>query len=205
MSLTIIDHPLARHVLTQLRERSTPPSLFRVLCHQVTLLLAIEATRGLEERPLDIVTPMEPHTGSELAEPLAVVPILRAGLGMVQPIVDLFPSAAVGYIGLERDHDTAIARSYYCKLPHVDDKHVLLVDPMLATGGSAVRAIDIVMERNPRRLSMLCIVSAPEGVAAVESRYPELPIFTVGLDRELNSRKYILPGLGDFGDRLYGT
>jgi uracil phosphoribosyltransferase len=205
MPLTIIDHPLARHVLTQLRDKNTPPSLFRVLCHQVTLLLAIEATRGLGERPLEIVTPMEPHTGNELAEPLAVVPILRAGLGMVQPIVDLFPSAAVGYIGLERDHDTAIARSYYCKLPRVDDKHVLLVDPMLATGGSAVRAIDIVMERNPRELSLLCIVSAPEGVAAVAGRYPDLPIFTAGLDRELNARKYILPGLGDFGDRLYGT
>jgi uracil phosphoribosyltransferase len=205
MSFTVIDHPLARHLLTQLRDKDTPPSLFRVLCHQVTLLLAIEATRGLEERPLEIETPMERHTGSELTEPLAVVPILRAGLGMVQPIVDLFPSAAVGYIGLERDHDTAIARSYYCKLPPVGEKHVLLVDPMLATGGSAERAIDIVMERNPRRLSLLCIVSAPEGVAAVQSRYPDLPIYTAGLDRELNTRKYILPGLGDFGDRLYGT
>jgi uracil phosphoribosyltransferase len=205
MSLTIIDHPLARHVLTLLRDKSTPPSQFRILCHQVTLLLAIEATRELEERALDVDTPMERHTGSELVEPLAVVPILRAGLGMVQPIVDLFPAAAVGYIGLERDHDTAIARSYYCKLPRVDDKHVLLVDPMLATGGSAVRAIDIVMERNPRKLSLLCIVSAPEGVAAVQGRHPALPIFTAGLDRELNARKYILPGLGDFGDRLYGT
>jgi uracil phosphoribosyltransferase len=205
MSLTIIDHPLARHVLTLLRDKSTPPSQFRILSHQVTLLLAIEATRELEERALDVDTPMERHTGSELVEPLAVVPILRAGLGMVQPIVDLFPAAAVGYIGLERDHDTAIARSYYCKLPRVDDKHVLLVDPMLATGGSAVRAIDIVMERNPRKLSLLCIVAAPEGVAAVQGRYPALPIFTAGLDRELNARKYILPGLGDFGDRLYGT
>jgi len=205
MSLTIIDHPLARHVLTLLRDKATPPSVFRVLCHQVTLLLVIEATRGLGERALAIETPMERHTGSELVEPLAIVPILRAGLGMVQPIVDLFPSAAVGYIGLERDHDTAIARSYYCKLPSVDDKHVLLVDPMLATGGSAVRAIDIVMERNPRKLSLLSIVSAPEGVAAVSEKYPDLPIFTVGLDRELNARKYILPGLGDFGDRLYGT
>jgi uracil phosphoribosyltransferase len=205
MSLTIIDHPLARHVLTLLRDKSTPPSQFRILSHQVTLLLAIEATRELEERALDVDTPMERHTGSELVEPLAVVPILRAGLGMVQPIVDLFPAAAVGYIGLERDHDTAIARSYYCKLPRVDDKHVLLVDPMLATGGSAVRAIDIVIERNPRKLSLLCIVSAPEGVAAVQGRSPALPIFTAGLDRELNARKYILPGLGDFGDRLYGT
>ena len=124
---------------------------------------------------------------------------------MVQPVVDLFPDATVGYIGLERDHDTAIARSYYCKLPRVDDKHVLLVDPMLATGGSAVQAIDIVMERNPRRLSLLCIVSAPEGVKAVLDKYPDLPVFTAALDRQLNERKYILPGLGDFGDRLYGT
>lgn len=205
MPLTIIDHPLSRHVLTLLRDKSTPPSRFRTLCHQVTLLLAIEATRGLAERPIAVETPMEKHTGSELAEPLAVVPILRAGLGMVQPVVDLFPTVMVGYIGLERDHDTAIARSYYCKLPHVQDKHVLLVDPMLATGGSAVRAIDIVVERKPRRVSLLSIVAAPEGVAAVAEKHPDLPVFTAALDRQLNERKYILPGLGDFGDRLYGT
>lgn len=205
MSLTILDHPLGRHVVTMLRDNATAPAQFRVLSYQVTLLLAIEATRGLAERPLEVETPLEKHLGSELAEPLAVVPILRAGLGMVQPIVDLFPSVTIGYIGLERDHDTAIARSYYCKLPPVENKHVLLVDPMLATGGSAVRAIDIMMERRPRKVSLLCIVAAPEGVAAVEKKYPDLPIYTAALDRQLNSRKYILPGLGDFGDRLYGT
>jgi len=205
MSLTIIDHPLARHAMTLLRDKSTQPARFRVLCHQVTLLLAIEATRGLAERPVEVETPLEKHTGSEMSETLAVVPILRAGLGMVQPIVDLFPAVTVGYIGLERDHDTALPRSYYCKLPQVGSKHVLLVDPMLATGGSAVRALDIMMERKPRSVSLLCIVSAPEGVSAVEAKYPKLPIYTIALDRELNARKYILPGLGDFGDRLYGT
>lgn len=205
MPIKIIDHPLSRHALTLLRDKSTPPAQFRVLCHQVTLLLAIEATSSLSERAISIETPMEKHTGSELAEPLAVVPILRAGLGMVQPIVDLFPAVSVGYIGLERDHDTAIARSYYCKLPPVGEKHVLLVDPMLATGGSAVRAIDIVMERKPRKISLLSIVAAPEGVETVAAKYPGLPVFTAALDRELNERKYILPGLGDFGDRLYGT
>jgi uracil phosphoribosyltransferase len=205
MSFTLLTHPLAAHIVTRLRDRRTPPAAFRTLCHQVTTLLAIEATRELATRPNEVETPLEHHTGVELAEPLAVVPVLRAGLGMVQPIVDLFPDVTVGYIGLERDHDTALPRSYYCKLPPVESHRVLLVDPMLATGGSAVRALDIIAERRPRAVMLLCIVVAPEGIAAVTAHHPQVPVFAAVLDRELNARKYILPGLGDFGDRLYGT
>ncbi len=145
-------------------------------------------------------------TGEVLAhEPLVVVPILRAGLGMVQPFLDIFPDVSVGYIGLERDHETAIARSYYCKLPALAGRHVFVVDPMLATGGSAVKAIEVIKSHGGTDVALITIVSSPEGVAEVEKHHPDVPIFTAALDRELNARKYILPGLGDFGDRLYGT
>jgi uracil phosphoribosyltransferase len=205
MSLHLLDHPLAAHVLTLLREKSTPPAQFRTLCHQISLLLALEATRDLATQEHTVETPLERFTGRALARPLVLVPILRAGLGMVQPIVDLFPDVSIGYIGLERDHDTAFARSYYCKLPPVENVRVLLVDPMLATGGSAVKALDVISERGAVEIDLLNIVAAPEGVAAVEKAHPQVRIFSAGLDRELNVRKYILPGLGDFGDRLYGT
>ena len=205
MPLHLLDHPLAAHVLTLLREKTTPPAQFRTLCHQIALLLALEATRDLatEEKPIE--PPLEPTTGRVLAKPLAVVPILRAGLGMVNPFLDLFPDVSVGYVGLERDHLTAIAHSYYCKLPPLAGRRVLVVDPMLATGGSAVQALDIVKAAGARDLALICIVAAPEGVALVAQRHPEVPVFTAALDRELNATKYILPGLGDFGDRLYGT
>jgi uracil phosphoribosyltransferase len=140
-----------------------------------------------------------------LAEPLVVVPVLRAGIAMVQPFTDLFPEVSIGYIGLERDHNTAIARSYYCKLPPLGSKRVLIVDPMLATGGSAVQAIRLVQAHGCLNPILVCIVSAPEGVRAVEGLDPNILIVAAALDRELNAQKYILPGLGDFGDRLYGT
>jgi uracil phosphoribosyltransferase len=206
MPLTVLKHPLAAHVVTHLRDRTTKPATFRSLTYELTMLLAIDATRNLSVTQKAIETPLEPVTGSVLAhQPLVVVPILRAGLGMMQPFLDLFPDVSVGYIGLERDHETALARSYYCKLPLLSGRHVFLVDPMLATGGSAVKAIDVLKQNGAAEISLLSIVSAPEGVAAVERAHPEVPIWTAALDRELNSRKYILPGLGDFGDRLYGT
>jgi uracil phosphoribosyltransferase len=206
MPLHLLDHPLAAHVLTLLREKSTPPAQFRTLCHQISLLLALEATRDLATREHSIETPLEPFTGRALARPLVVVPILRAGLGMVQPFIDMFPDVSVGYIGLERDHATAVARSYYCKLPPLGPgSRVLLIDPMLATGGSAVQALTVVQAQGADNIALLSIVSAPEGVAEVEKFFPQVPIYTAALDRELNARKYILPGLGDFGDRLYGT
>jgi uracil phosphoribosyltransferase len=205
MALTILQHPLAIHVLTHLRDQTTKPALFRTLARQITLLLALEATRDLATEEKPIGTPLEAMTGRVLAKPLAVVSILRAGLAMVEPFLDLFPDVSVGYVGLERDHVTAIAHSYYCKLPSLAGRRVLVVDPMLATGGSAVQALDVVKAAGARDLALLCIVAAPEGVTLFEQRHPDVPIFVAALDRELNARKYILPGLGDFGDRLYGT
>ena len=203
----ILNHPLASHVIAHLRDKSTKPATFRTLCYQISLLLAIEATRDLETEDKQIETPMESVIAKVLShQPLIVVPILRAGLGMVQPFLDVFPDVSVGYVGLERDHETAVARSYYCKLPSLTARsRVLIIDPMLATGGSAVQAISVVREHGAENVSLLSIVSAPEGIAEVEKHFPALPIFTAAVDRELNARKYILPGLGDFGDRLYGT
>jgi uracil phosphoribosyltransferase len=206
MPIHVLDHPLAAHIITHLRDKTTKPATFRTLAYQISLLLAIEATANVETETRPIETPLEPMTGKVLAhQPLVVVPILRAGLGMVQPFTDIFPDVSVGYVGLERDHETAKARSYYCKLPPLAGRHVFIVDPMLATGGSAVQALTIVKQHDATDATLVCIVSAPEGVAEVEKYHPGTVIHTAALDRALNARKYILPGLGDFGDRLYGT
>ncbi|MBV8640635.1 MAG: uracil phosphoribosyltransferase [Verrucomicrobia bacterium] len=203
--LQLLNHPLAIHVVTHLRDRTTKPATFRTLAYQISLLLALEATRDLAMAKLTVQTPLEAHSGDVLAQPIVLVPILRAGIAMVQPFTDLFPDVSVGYIGLERDEETAVARSYYAKLPPFGSKRVLILDPMLATGGSAVQAIKLVKANKPADLGLVCIVCAPEGVRAVEEIDPEINIVAAALDRELNTRKYILPGLGDFGDRLYGT
>ena len=205
--LHLLDHPLASHVITHLRDKTTKPATFRTLCYQISLLLAIEATRDLPTEEKIVESPIERVAGRVLTHrSLVVVPILRAGLGMVQPFLDTFPDVSVGYIGLERDHATAVARNYYCKVPPLDERsRVLIVDPMLATGGSAIQAIAALRARGAMNLALLSIVSAPEGVAAVEEKFPGVPIFTAALDRELNAHRYIVPGLGDFGDRLYGT
>ncbi len=206
MPLRVLSHPLAAHILTHLRDKTTKPATFRTLSYQLSLLLTIDSTSDVETETKAIETPLEPVTARVLAhQPLVVVPILRAGLGMVQPFTDIFPDVAVGYIGLERDHETAKARSYYCKLPPLAGRHAFVVDPMLATGGSAVQALSIVKEKGPKDVRLVCIVSSPEGVAEVERHHPGTIIHTAALDRALNARKYILPGLGDFGDRLYGT
>src|SRR5215475_7422736 len=203
MPLHILKHPLADHVMTHLRDQTTKPVLFRTLSYQISLLLALEATRDFATVEKRIDTPLAPHTGRVLAEELVIVPILRAGLGMVQPFMDVFPDVSVGYIGLERDHATAVARSYYCKLPPLEGKRVLVIDPMLATGGSAAQAIEVVKAAGAKELGYVCIVASPEGVAVLQKAHPEVPVYTGALDRALNARKYILPGLGDFGDRLY--
>jgi len=205
MPLHVLQHPLAHHVLTHLRDKTTKPVLFRTLSYQISLLLALEATRDLATHEKEIETPLEKMTAKVLAQPLVVVPILRAGLGMLQPFHDIFPDVSVGYVGLERDHETAIARSYYCKLPPLAGARVLVVDPMLATGGSAAQALALVKAQGATDIGFVCIVASPEGVATVEQAHPEVPIHAGAVDRQLNSRKYILPGLGDFGDRLYGT
>ncbi|PAZ07466.1 MAG: uracil phosphoribosyltransferase [Verrucomicrobiia bacterium AMD-G2] len=205
MPLRLLQHPLAAHILTHLRDRTTKPALFRNLSYQLSLILALEATRDLETVEKQIETPLAPHTGRVLARSLVVVPILRAGLGMVQPFQDIFPDISVGYIGLERDHETAEARSYYCKLPPVADTRTIVVDPMLATGGSAAKALQLVKDHGASDVSLVCILGSPEGVETVARAHPEVPIILGVLDESLNANKYIVPGLGDFGDRLYGT
>ncbi len=205
MPLQILDHPLASHFVTHLRDKTTKPATFRSITYQLSLLLAIEATRDLPTVERKIETPLEPLSARVLSLPLVVVPILRAGLGMVQPFLDLYPNVSVGYIGLERDHETARAHSYYCKLPPLEDTQVIVVDPMLATGGSAVQALAALKASGASNPKLICIVAAPEGVREVEKHHPGTQIHTAALDRTLNDKKYILPGLGDFGDRLYGT
>ncbi len=206
MRIHILQHPLAAHFLTHLRDGTTQPALFRLLTKRLTVLLAVEATRKLSLRPRLVQTPMEPCAGAVLDERLVAVPVLRAGLGMLDPIVEFFPDVAVGYIGLERDHATAVASSYYAKLPpNMDGRTTLLLDPMLATGGSAAQAVSTLKAAGAGRVLMLCVVAAPEGVEHLNALHPDVEIYAAGLDRELDSRKYILPGLGDFGDRLYGT
>jgi uracil phosphoribosyltransferase len=205
MPLHVLEHPLASHLLTQLRVKTTKPVTFRTIAYQLSLLLAMEATRDLPSAERPIETPLEPMVGSHLGKTLVVVPILRAGLGMMQPFLDLFPDVSVGYVGLERDHKTAKAHSYYCKLPPLEDTQAIIVDPMLATGGSAAQAVSVLKGNGAENPKLVCIVAAPEGVAEVERQHPNTHIYVAALDRCLNDKKYILPGLGDFGDRLYGT
>jgi uracil phosphoribosyltransferase len=203
--LHLLNHPLAAHIITHLRDRTTKPVTFRTLNYQIGLLLALESTRDLLTRETTIETPLETYQGQVLSDSLILVPILRAAIGLVQPYTDLFPDISIGYVGLERDHQTAVARNYYCKLPPLAGRHVLVLDPMLATGGSAVQTIRLVQENGGQNISVVCVVAAPEGVKAVEAVDQSIPIFAATLDRELNSLKYILPGVGDYGDRLYGT
>lgn len=205
MALHVIDHPLARHLVATLRNKDTRPEQFRQLTKNLTTLLVIEATRPLAQVEEVVETPLERTSGRFLGQGLAAVPVLRAGLGMLEAVTDLFPDVAVGYIGLERHEDTAVARSYYSKLPDLSGQFTLCLDPMLATGGSACQAISFMKGKGADRIVMVCIVAAPEGAAKVGETHPDVDILTAALDRELNDRKYILPGLGDFGDRLYGT
>ncbi len=205
MSVTVVDHPLAEHLLTSLRDRTTPPPVFRTLAKRLALALALEAIRDLPTTQVTVETPLERTTGRMLGD-LVAVPILRAGLGMLEAVTELFPEVAVGYIGLERDEASLQPQSYYRKLPPVDDRHVLVLDPMLATGGSGSAACDAVKEAgSPATLRFVCVVAAPEGIGRLQTDHPDVPIFTAALDRELNEHGYILPGLGDFGDRLFGT
>ena len=205
MSLEVIQHPLAVHGINRLRDRNTPPQSFRRACDQVTTYLAIAATRDLQMKEVSIETPMEQMEAKVVDQPIVVVAILRAGAGMIDSVVRLLPEVSVGYIGLERNEETAEARRYYCKFPPIEGSRVLVVDPMLATGGSSEQAIEAVYEAGAASVDFLCIVAAPEGVQLLESRFPDLRIFAGALDRELDENKYIRPWLGDFGDRLYGT
>ncbi len=205
MPLQVLDHPLAGHLMAGLRDQETPPERFRALAKRLTTLLVLQATAGLRTRKETVVTPLKATETKILNQPLAAVPILRAGLGMLEPVVELFPDVAVGYVGLERHEETAIARSYYSKLPEVRGRYTLCLDPMLATGGSAAQAVGLIRAAGAETVVMVCVVAAPEGVARFEAAHPGTLIVAAALDEGLDARKYIVPGLGDFGDRLYGT
>jgi len=205
MGMNVVDHPLATHLLLALRDRTTPPSLFRTITKRLTTVLMIEATKDLLTVTRTVSTPLEEASGETLAQPIVAVPILRAGLGMLDAVVELFPEVRVGYLGLERDEATFQPSEYYAKLPSLDDATTFVLDPMLATGGSASAALESVKKAGATTVRMVSVVSAPEGVKLLQDAHPDVDIVTAGLDRELNSSAYILPGLGDFGDRLFGT
>jgi uracil phosphoribosyltransferase len=206
MALRVVSHPLVEDVLAALRDRATPCDVFRQLARRVSLLLVAEATRDLPLRADEVETPLERTAVRRLAGRVVAVPVLRAGLGMLEAFLELVPQAEVGYFGLERNEETAVARRYYEKVPRdLGSAVVFLLDPMLATGGSAALALDGLRGLGAREARLLSIVAAPEGVRHLETEVPGVVVYTAALDRSLNERKYILPGLGDFGDRLFGT
>ncbi|MEM7271899.1 MAG: uracil phosphoribosyltransferase [Actinomycetota bacterium] len=206
-NLTVVDHPLVAHKITMLRNQETDSSRFRSLCQEVTLLTAYEALRGLATEPVEVTTPITTTHSPMLSGPApAIVGILRAGLVMVEAILTLIPHGRVGHLGLYRDPDTHQPVEYYKKLPEaIETREVLLVDPMLATGGSAVHALDVLADAGAGNVDLLSIIGCPEGVAAVHDRYPDTRITLAAMDERLNDHAYIVPGLGDAGDRIYGT
>jgi uracil phosphoribosyltransferase len=202
----LVDHPLVHDALVSLRDKQTSPEHFRRAATRISVLLAAEAMRDLPTRDTSVETPIGPAPGRRIGPDVVVVPVLRAGLGMLDAVLELVPHARVGHIGLQRDELTAVASQYYSKLPaKLEASFVLIIDPMLATGGSAVAALDLLQGARARAVRMICIVAAPEGIALVERHYPDVHIYTPVVDRGLNEHKFIVPGLGDFGDRLYGT
>jgi uracil phosphoribosyltransferase len=203
--LSVSKHPLVADSLRGLRDSTTQPDEFRALARNVMTMLLYEATADLPVKRSKVQTPLAEADAIEIAAEVVAIPVLRAGLGLLAPVMELLPRVSVGYIGLERDEQTAVARIYYNKLPGLKGKIPLLLDPMLATGGSAAQALDMIKEAGGRNARMICIVAAPEGVKVLEERHPEVDIYTAALDERLNDRAYIVPGLGDFGDRLFGT
>ena len=205
-NVTIIDHPLVQHSLTRLRHETTKPEEFRRCLAEVATLMVYEATRDFPTRKVTVNTPLAPANGYELTREVILVPVLRAGLGMLPSILQLIPHARVGFIGLKRHEETLEAATYHKSLPEdLSGFEIILIDPMLATGGSALAALDLLFERRAEHVRLVNLVAAPEGIEAVRARYAELPIFTAAIDQKLNSRGYIVPGLGDAGDRLFGV
>jgi uracil phosphoribosyltransferase len=203
--LHISSHPLVGDCMAKLRDKRTEPDEFRTLSRKLITLLLYEATADLPVRRGTVETPLGPADAGWMEQEIVAVPVLRAGLGLLGPVLELLPKVSVGYIGLERDEDTAVARIYYNKLPPLAGTVPLLLDPMLATGGSGARALDLIKEAGGRDSRFVCVVAAPEGVRIIEEQHPEVRIFAAALDTGLNDRAYIVPGLGDFGDRLFGT
>jgi uracil phosphoribosyltransferase len=206
-NLTILDHPLLQHKLTILRDKNTGVKQFRELVSEIATLMCYEATRDLPLRDVEVETPIKKTTGKEISgKKLAIVPILRAGLGMVDGIIQLVPSVKVGHIGLYRDPETLLPVEYYCKMPSdIREREVIVLDPMLATGGSASAAIKFIKGYTDRGIKLMCIIAAPEGIRKVHEDHPDVHIFCSAVDERLNDHGYIVPGLGDAGDRIFGT
>lgn len=207
---TVVDHPLIQHKLTIIRDKNTSTKVFREVTNEIAMLMAYEITRDLPLEEIEIETPLTQSTQKQISgKKMAIVPILRAGLGMVDGITSLVPSARVGHIGLYREHDTLNIVEYFAKLPlDISERQVFVVDPMLATGGSAISAITQLTQKyqvDISHITFVCLVAAPEGVKALQTAFPELDIFTAALDEKLDENGYILPGLGDAGDRIFGT
>ena len=204
--VTVIKHPLVQHNLTRLRDKRTMPQEFRRVLGEVAALMLYEATRSFNVRPVSVNTPLGPSKGAQLQRKVVLVPVLRAGLGMLDSILQLIPNACVGFIGLKREETTLRAMFYHKSLPpDLTNFEVILIDPMLATGGSTVAAMDLISELGAKKVRLVNLVAAPEGIRRVRMHYPNLPIFTAAIDRKLNQKGYIVPGLGDAGDRLFGV
>ena len=203
----VVDQPLVQHKLTLMRQIECSTKDFRQLLEEISMLMAYEVTRGLPLKEIEIETPVAKCKSKVIAgKKMGIIPILRAGLGMVDGVLRIAPSAKVGHIGLYRDPETHLPVEYYCKLPaDIEERELIVVDPMLATGGSAVAAIDFIKQRGGKAITLMCLVGCPEGVAAVQAAHPDVDIYIAAVDEKLNEHKYIVPGLGDAGDRLFGT
>ena len=203
----MIDHPMIQHKLTIMRDKETPSSVFRQLLYEISLMMGYEVTRDFPLQDVEVETPLEVATLKKIAgKKVAIVPILRAGLGMVDGMLTLIPAAKVGHIGLYRDPETLKPVEYYCKLPaDCAEREIFVVDPMLATGGSSVAAIQMLKEKGCKNIHFMCIIAAPEGVKAMQEAHPDVDIYIGALDEKLNDHGYIVPGLGDAGDRIFGT
>ena len=201
----VISHPLVQHKLTQMRRAETPSERFRQLLNETSLLLTYEVTRDLPLVTTEIATPLTEMEAPELVEHPVVISILRAGNGLLDGVLQVIPGARVGHVGLYRDHDTLEAVEYYCKFPPIEGKTAIVVDPMLATGNSAAAALSRIKEENPAEVRFLCLLAAPEGIESLQSAHPDVSIWTASIDDQLNEVGYIVPGLGDAGDRIFGT
>ena len=206
MQVKIIDHPLIQHKITIMRKKDTSSADFRKLLEEITMLMGYEITRDLPLEDVEIETPIQKTISKKLTgKKIGIVPVLRAGFCMVQGLLDLIPSARIGVIGLYRDPKTLKPVEYYCKLPNTENRSFVVVDPMLATGGSSVAAIQMLKDRGAKDIRLMCLVAAPEGVALVNKEHPDVRIYTAAVDECLNEHGYIVPGLGDAGDRIFGT
>lgn len=208
LKVNVIDHPLIQHKLTMMRKKTTGTKDFRELLEEISMLMTYEITRDFPLKDVEIETPVSKCVGKELADTrkVCVVPILRAGLGLQSGVVNMIPAAKIGYIGLYRDPETLKPVEYYCKMPSdIAERTMLVVDPMLATGGSAAAAITMLKEKGAKKLILMCLVAAPEGVKVINDEHPDVPVYVAAVDEKLNEHGYIVPGLGDAGDRIFGT